>query len=446
MAALALLTLPIFGVVTSTAAAEVNVMIGWNDPRIKYVGRWKSVESGIQNVFGGFCELRFTGSTSLSVAEKTNGVVAISVDGGAAERKELSGMPAVIAQGLSSGEHTVRIFTYGQHSRPVISGFSLDEGATLLEPVKRPSIEFVGDSVTEGYTGENADSHILSYAHLTAEQLGYDRNIVALGGITITPGYGYFSDKSGMVNRYFKAEMYGENAPDWDTALFVPDMLVINLGTNDRGQASSQKITESYMEFLKKLRAAYPRTPLFVMVPFCHDAQLTVAVEKVVEKTDVDGVYLIETASWGIDPGKDNTHPSKEEHVKAAQKLAQLLTYFAANGRLPDAAGSVVPPTTSQPQETSDANSRISSPASTEPPMDMSSAADREADSAPVTSEPEGETSSTEMTGTDETDSPSQTGSSSKAVVLKIVLGTVVAAALIAAAGFLVYALRYTRK
>ncbi len=322
--------------VISSTAKEGEQMIAWNNSMIKYFGRWQEMgDSMVQNVFGGFCELRFSGSGSVSVQPKTNGTVAVSVDGGAAIKKELGGGQTVIAENLSSGEHTVRIFTYSQHSRPVISGFVLDSEAQLLPAEKRKTIEFIGDSVTEGYTGENADSHILSYAHLTAERLGWDRNIVALGGITVTPGYGYFTDKTGMLNRYFKSEMYGENADLWDVKSFVPDMIVINLGTNDRG-ISSDKIIDSYALFLQKLREAYTNTPLFVLVPFCHDTQLAIVMEKAVEQTKAENVHLIETASWQIDPGSDNTHPDKEEHVKIAEKLSEILKYYSENGKLPE--------------------------------------------------------------------------------------------------------------
>lgn len=418
-------------------------MIEWNDPKIKYVGRWKSVENGTQNIFGGFCEIRFSGSTSVSVKEKTNGVVAVSVDGAEAVKKELGGGQTVIADGLSVGEHTLRVFTYSQHSRPLISGFVLDKGARLLECKRNTVIEFIGDSVTEGYTGANDDSHILSYAHLTAEKLGYDRNIVALGGITITPGYGYFTDKSGMVNRYFKSEMYGENSPEWDTSKFVPDIIVINLGTNDRGQASSEKILAAYTEFLKKLRAAYPKTPLFVMTPFCHNAALTLAVEKTVADTDVGNVFLVETSSWGIDPGSDNTHPPKEEHIKAAQKLADVISYYTSNGRLPEQA--ITPVTPSQGGSSADnSSSKTGSGKITDTSSDGSAdeaASSEEADA----SEADGKTDSRRK-GTSslssKTDNTKKNKSDELNKRLKILLCAVSALLVAGSAGFLVYELK----
>ena len=74
--------------VISSTAKEGEQMIAWNNSMIKYFGRWQEMgDSMVQNVFGGFCELRFSGSGSVSVQPKTNGTVAVSVDGGAAIKK-----------------------------------------------------------------------------------------------------------------------------------------------------------------------------------------------------------------------------------------------------------------------------------------------------------------------------------------------------------------------
>lgn len=444
---LTVILLSAFSVFPLKAAGEGNKMIEWNDPKIKYIGRWESVENGIQNRFGGFCEIRFSGSSTLSVRKKTNGVTAISVDGSAAVRKELGGSQTVIADNLSSGEHTVRIFTYSQHSQPLITGFVLDSGAELLECKKNRTIEFIGDSVTEGYTGENADSHILSYAHLTAEKLGYDRSIIALGGITVTPGYGYFNDKTGMVNRYFKTRMYGDSA-DWDTSKFIPDIIVINLGTNDRGQVAQAKIIASYTEFLEKLRAVYPHTPIFAMVPFCHDASLTIAAEKTVQaavtEKSLKNVYLIETASWGIDPGKDNTHPPKEEHIKAAEKLADIISYYVSNGRLPENnSGSGSNSSGSSSSPASSGSSRNSNSGGNAGISSDSGVSDS------VSTETVSDTSSPEQSSSQRSDtavSDSKTDTPKKGSALKPVLGIVSAAVFVASAGFLAYALKVTGK
>ena len=60
----------------------------------------------------------------------------------------------------------------------------------------------------------------------------------------------------------------GNHTADWDPARFVPDMLLINLGTNDapRGGEDSKNFSDAYTAFVLHAVGVYrnPKLPVFV--------------------------------------------------------------------------------------------------------------------------------------------------------------------------------------
>lgn len=315
-----LLLIVTFLVAPMTVKAE-GEQLQATDTKIKYIGRW--VENGkgyMQGSFECMAEIRFTG-TGVQTLTGSFGRVHISIDGGEYVEKNLN--TKTLAKNLDEGEHSIRIYAYAQQALPVISGFKIIGEGTFLAPEKRPTIEFIGDSILEGYTVDPTKNSVAnSYGHLVADMLGFDRNIVAFGGITMTPNYGN-PDTQGMVKRYFMQREYHPDKPiseTWDTSKFIPDHIVINLGTND-SRAQAGEFKGSYITFLGSLRKAYPDTKIYIMTPFNGRKNAEILeVYNVVKGADI---FLIDSYKWGISGGSDNLHPTVEGHKQAAELLTK---------------------------------------------------------------------------------------------------------------------------
>ena len=297
------------------------------DKNIKYIGRWtKQNDNSYKGSFESYCEIKFTG-TEIAVLSPASGSVYLQVDDNAPVLATLSGSYKV-ASNLSAGEHTLRIYAHAQQAFPQIGGFVINENAKTLPGEEKKIIEFVGDSITEGYVGPGQNSYLYSYAYKTGELLGWDYNTVAFGGITMTPGYGS-PDTSGMVNRYFLEREFLSSdteqtvVPEWDTSKFKPDYMVINLGTNDSG-ASAADFTAAYKEFIEKVQDAYPEITIFAMTPF--NGQKAAQIRDIVKELNDSKIILIDSATWGIPGGEDNLHPTAASHDVAAQKLYEAIT------------------------------------------------------------------------------------------------------------------------
>lgn len=328
-----------------------------DNENICYTGRWSKDKNGAMcGSFEGEITVRFTG-TSLQ-AEKSSGSVYVSVDGG--EPKEANLSSKHIVKDLDDGEHTVKIYTSAQKCFPKISGFSVDKGKSLIKAEKNFTVEFIGDSILEGYIPGN-NSILNTYGYLTAKHFGWDRNTVAFGGITLTAGYGS-PDTKGMINRYFLKNEYNQDELDvekWDTKLFTPDCVIINLGTNDYAPTDGE-FTLAYVSFLNQLRASYPNAPIFVMKPFTKTKSQ--AIDSVFEISKTENVYMIDSADWNIELSDDNLHPNNTGHEHAAELLIKTLeTYFDNDGNFIFSSASIENGTADETENTSDVSNDSSS-------------------------------------------------------------------------------------
>ncbi len=311
-------------------AEDEREIIPATDENIVYTGRWTENDKGAMcGTFEGSIAIRFTGT---SIGTKGgSGNIFVSVDGG--EPKSVSLPLKTIAKDLDDGEHVLRIYAAAQSAFPKIASFTLDKGAKILPFGEHTTIEFIGDSILEGYVEPNNNSVINTYGHIVAEHFGWERNTVAFGGITLTAGYGN-PDSRGMINRYFldKEFVSGKDEPEkWDTSKFTPDVIIINLGTNDNG-VSDTEFALAYSDFVRKLRDAYT-SPIFIMKPL--QSRKSNAIDTAEKLINAENVFFIDSGAWDIGMSADNLHPSVDGHKQMAEKLiAELQKYLDENGKL----------------------------------------------------------------------------------------------------------------
>ncbi len=329
---------------TAFASGERTV-VSLDNKDIVYMGRWEKEDDGLMH--GSFecgLVLRFTG-TGISLSGSASGAALIAIDGGKVKTKKLS-KDASLFSGLQAGEHTLELYSESQKSFPVIGGFTLDPGAHTLPSPDGGFIEFIGDSITAGYVAANDarsgnnDSYAYSYAFLTGRKLLQDRgmrfNTVAVSGIRLTERGDNTEgeDPLGMPERYFlnreyksKVKMETERAAThrWDTAAYTPDIIVINLGTNDYFN-EDKDVVEAAVSFLRDLRASYCDALIFVMTPFIGFKR-----EAVIEAVNTAGdekTILVDTKEWEIKAGSDWIHPAPREHERVMKLLLEVLTPY----------------------------------------------------------------------------------------------------------------------
>jgi hypothetical protein len=315
----------------SYADNQVDVLPG--DPNIHYFGRWNPAATASNSYWpGAYFKVSFTGTTvQIQLAAAAD--IFVKIDNGSYNlHRNANGKVNLTPTPLSAGTHTLTVASKDILDVMQFQGLVLDSGAT-----SRPStvngnwIEFIGDSITVGYSTTNVA--LSSYAWLTAEQLHAEHTQIAYTGICLLDQIAcYTGNLIGMSRQFFKMQTVDyPNSPDWDFTTYQPTAIVINLGTNDAAfHASEEDFQDGYTTFLAGIRSQYPLAPIFVLRTLGgFQAKPTeAAVNSRIEAGDAL-LHYIDTTGWLRNyPSPDyldSVHPSDVGHQAIANRLAPVI-------------------------------------------------------------------------------------------------------------------------
>lgn len=269
--------------------AGESVTLSATDPAIRYTGRFS--DDFRFGWTGSQIETVFTGSELSAVLEITSG--------------QKAGITAIV-----NGEEKTLVVTAGQKIYPVAAGldpaaahhivlFRRSEGSTgetrfggliasadakFSAPAPRSRrILVIGDSITCGYANEAAgpkegntvenENGYLSYAPVAARELNADLMMVCWSGRGLYRNRNAGDDKSGVLPLLFEQTLPKSADPVWDHSRFVPDVIAINLGTNDMNTEKGQKeplkqedYTGAAVAFIQRLRNLYPASKIILSI------------------------------------------------------------------------------------------------------------------------------------------------------------------------------------
>ncbi len=179
-----------------------------------------------------------------------------------------------VAVGLVAAEHDValvkRTETFVGVTR--LLAISATSDGTIV-PSSLPNtrrIEFVGDSITCGFgvLGTDAtcafspetEAEPLAWGAVAARELGALHTTVAISGIGVYRNYG--GETTSTMPELYGRTIAEDPSSSWDHS-FVPDVIVVNLGTNDFAGGKGDPgpvFEEAYESFLRQLRDIHPRS------------------------------------------------------------------------------------------------------------------------------------------------------------------------------------------
>jgi hypothetical protein len=316
-----------------------------DDPNIQYIGRFYAPDlkhrvfdwPGVQicaNFLGTSCSIRLT--------DKRN-EYAVIVDHRAPRILTIDSTIDLycVASGLADSlPHSIII---QKRTEPLVGkgifyGFILDKGRTLLPPEKRPErrIEFIGNSITSGYgvEGESIECHFspqtenacISYASMTARELNADYHLISYSGRGVVRNYGDSSTTSiDPMPALYDRVCYSDTIHKWNFSSWVPQVVVINLGTNDfstQPYPPKNIFQEAYVRLINCVRSRYPGITMFCVCGPMIAEPCTGYIREVVEQQqkrsrDID-VFFVEVkpdtlskTDWGCDKHPNITGMSK---------------------------------------------------------------------------------------------------------------------------------------
>jgi lysophospholipase L1-like esterase len=225
-------------------------------------------------------------------------------------------------------------------------GLLLPPDCELLTPPAWPTrkLMVIGDSITGGEYVERFPPEYLStpraanaarsYGMLLGRWLKAQVHLVSYGG------RGVMRDWQGRTDVPNAPQFFNRTLPDdadshWNHAEYVPDAIVVCLGTNDFSKDLPDEAVyrKAYDDFVGEIRAVYPRaalvlaeSPMFGDAPGTPDRakrdQLRRVLDAVATRRRAAGDRRIVVAPVGHQPGAPgNTHPVAFQHEQIALQL-----------------------------------------------------------------------------------------------------------------------------
>lgn len=245
-----------------------------------------------------------------------------------------------VVSGLPAGKHTVTVHrrTEASTGATVFKGFTVTGGALVATPSPfAHRIEFVGDSITCGYGTEcktaseafstKTENHWLTFGAGASRALAADAHFVAWSGKGMYANYG--NDQSPRMPELFPRTFGNEATPTWDFDSWKPDVVVINLGTNDwNGGVNTAPEIETfkttYRAFIDKIAGYYPGVVIFGVGNAVVGKSHTDAVKAIMDGYGSPSrryiLFSVKSAE-----GQGCYHPSAATHARWSDELAAAI-------------------------------------------------------------------------------------------------------------------------
>ena len=345
------------------------------EENFKELGRTYYLDNKIYCALSGTgAEFTFTGTQcSVTITGDNNSTNPSSKDAQARVAIYVNG-ERVIDDMIDNAEETYEVFksdaeqevdvrivklSESPHSTFAISDITVTGRDVKPAEDKELFIEFVGDSITCGYgVDDEVKEHNFStttedvtkaYAYKTAQLLNADYSMVSFSGYGIISGYSDGENKvsAQTVPQYYTKLGYswsgnGTFSPamlDWEFSKRQPDVIVINLGTNDDSYCKNieercLEYQQEYVSFLKTVRENNPNAVIIGALGVMGQnlcPYVEAAVKQYSEETgDTNVAYLMFDQQNPRDGLAADWHPTEATHEKAAGKLAEKIREILA--------------------------------------------------------------------------------------------------------------------
>lgn len=280
----------------------------------------------------------------------------MSVDAGRGVRRD----PYLSQWCKDDGTHIIRVIKLSEvaMSLAMIEPFEIAEGESVCPtPALSHRIEFIGDSITCGYGVDDEDPlHLFktatedmtrAYAFKTAAALNADYSCFASSGYGIISGWTddiSVCHDDQLIPSYYESLGLSYDSIEgslpttdikWDFARFVPEAIVINLGTNDDSyctddESRQMKFAGLYADFLKRVRELNPGAYIFCVLGVMGDRLypfVSRAVEMYRDKSGDEKIMALHLPEQDAAVGYVcDYHPLESAHHKAAQVMAEAIS------------------------------------------------------------------------------------------------------------------------
>ena len=296
-----------------------------------YHGRWESTEKGYVShwcrpyfefcVKGGYVELVF---------DDPRGACNVRIDGKI--RSNSGSGTDMLYRFNDDNAHICRVTSTSGRYPLIFKGVNTD--GKLLPPTSRKkNYLFIGDSLTESGA---------SYSQVIPNTTDSDYVCIALGGMALCDGRGYYANpndagedyvKEGMESAFYnwQCPVEAEKRTKYALSNEKYDAVFINLGTNDNliSEENTVEFKEKYVRFVSDISGLWQNTPIYLVQPSAdNECGLRLnTIEEAAKKAEAQfkNVHFVCSRGWDIELASDGTHPTAKGYADFAAELMKTI-------------------------------------------------------------------------------------------------------------------------
>lgn len=335
----------------AVAKNKVRMVKGSHDA-VRYFGRTSIDSTGSVSFdwVGTYFETQFSGGLiSIKLSETGTSYYNVFVDGKLHRVVKACGQDTLInfVSGVNNKFHSLRIQkrTEGEFGRTTIHGFHLASSGQLqtLPDTRTRHIEYIGNSLTCGYGTEGKDKNEpfkletencnYSYSTIVSRYFNADYTLIAHSGRGAVRNYGDSVRVSAITMKDKMLQTFDEDAETrWDFSKYTPDLVVINLGTNDfslEPQPYKSEFVKAYTQILKQLRKGYGDIPILCIYSCTIPAPVYSFYEAALAEMNDPHIHLLQLDKGLLNGDSDLgavMHPNYSGHRKIAMHIIPYIS------------------------------------------------------------------------------------------------------------------------
>lgn len=348
----------------SSVSAEIPLDLEWtwvsyDDDRLRYSGRinYEKGDYAILSWSGTSVTVAFVG---VAVEARLFATDLLYLDVFVDENEEPSSVVkldnsenvpynVLLASDLPYGLHTVTLYKRTESNISDLHFLGMNvlglAGKEFLPKEPKRKIEFIGNSITCGtdvlmpvpkmafdIVYENS---YYGYAGQTAKRLNADAHIIC------SAGHGVYINFDGsqtyrIPEVYEKTGTMSPTVVDWDHSKWHPDVVVMNLGTNDiaSGKNDSVQFVAEAVKFVRLIRSYHPDSKIVLldgpMLTGNYMVKCRSYLDKVkssLEALGLNGLYRYSLQPSGVASNGVLDHPDKAEAARHADSLSSWMRF-----------------------------------------------------------------------------------------------------------------------